>query len=317
MEFITCNLCHSKISSFLFEAQDYITGSKHKLVRCENCRLVYVNPRPGMEEISEYYPATYYGKEPFTYERIDAESRFKIIKNMLQPSSRVLDIGCGRGLVLGKCSNMGCEVYGTELSLTSSWYAREVLKLKIFNKHLIDCSFADDYFDLITMYHSLEHLEDPLGNLREIYRVLKPGGILVIEVPRFNSWMSVLFKGNWFHLDVPRHLYHFEDNTLEQLLNAVDLKVIKKKRYAILYDAFGGLQSVLNCCCIKKNLLNDINTKRYSAKDFFVSGTTRDKIELGLSLLGQLILFPLFLMISISMAIFNRGGTLVFVSKKQ
>ena len=316
METVPCNLCRSTNNTLVLEARDYITQTIHKVVRCSDCNLVFVNPRPEIKEIGEYYPALYYGDEPFSYEKIDAENRFKTLSKYISPGCRVLDIGCGRGLVLEKCKQNGCETWGTELSQLSSQYAREKLKLRILDKHLTDCAFSEDYFDIVTMYHSLEHQFDPLSVLREVHRILKPEGKLVLEVPRFNCRTSSRFKANWFHLDVPRHLYQFEDETLEKLLLTSGYSIIQRKKYSIMYDAFGAMQSLLNVCCSRKNLLNDLNTKRITIKDVLKTGITRNVLDLILSIYAQYLLFPLFLLIFWCRALSNNGGTLIYVSKK-
>ncbi len=316
MRSVTCDLCGSKQYFLIFETKDYITGIPQKVVRCQNCGLVYVNPQPSFEELGGFYPQAYYGEKPFLYEKLDAFARFRLIKKIIKKESIILDIGCGRGLVLAKLKNIGCEVWGTELSEVSSKFARETLKLTILNKNLEDCAFNNDYFDVIIMFHSLEHLISPLIILKEVHRILKPGGILVVEVPRFDSIYSKIFKDKWFHLDVPRHLYHFNDRTLEKLLTTAGFNVLKKKRHAIMYDSFGALQSLLNCICTTPNLLNDINTKRITFKDVIKSKRKRLLYDAVISLILQSVLYIPMVIFTVILSIFDIGGTLTFNAKK-
>jgi 2-polyprenyl-3-methyl-5-hydroxy-6-metoxy-1,4-benzoquinol methylase len=316
MKHIECDLCNSSNYSLIFEAKDYITGTHQVVVRCQNCGLVYINPQPSFDELGNFYPKIYYGEKPFLYEKLDAFTRFRQIKKIIKLGSIILDIGSGRGLLLSQLKRKGCEVIGTELSEMSSKYARGSLNLNIINKNLEDCAFEKKYFDVITMFHSLEHLISPLKTLKEIYRIIKPGGTLVIEVPRFNSIYQRLFKEKWFHLDVPRHLFHFEDQTLEKLLTTAGFSVFKKKRYSIMYDSFGALQSILNYICSEQNLLNDLNTKRIRVKDIIKSGRKKLVMDTAISLVLQSTLYiPLFIF-TIILSIVNRGGTLTFYAKK-
>lgn len=316
METVTCDICSSKNFSLIFESKDYITGTLQKIVRCRNCGFVYVNPQPSVTELKDFYPQTYYGKNPFFYEKIDVSFRFKQVRKLLKKESKVLDIGCGRGLVLSRLKKIGCEVWGTELSEISSKYAREILGLNIINKNLEDCAFKKNSFDVVTMFHSLEHLIHPLKSVKEIYRILKPGGILIIEVPRFDSFHSRIFKDKWFHLDVPRHLFHFNDQTLEKLVTTAGFSVITKKRYSIMYDSFGALQSILNSLCSKQNLLNDLNTKRITISEIMKSRQKRLIMDSTISLVLQTLLFIPLVILTIILSPLNIGGTLTLYAKK-
>ena len=317
MDSTPCCICGSLENVFLYEARDYITQRMFNVIRCRKCNMVTTYPMPSPGEIGEYYPPTYYGEEPFSYEKMDADRRYKFLKRFINPGNRILDIGCGRGLLLQKCKEMGCETVGTELSDYSSRYGVEKLGLSIFNIDIIEEPFPDNHFDVITLYHSLEHQHNPQQIIRETYRILKKEGLLLIEVPRFNSKLSTIFKAAWFHLDVPRHLYHFEDQTLEDLVTAQGFTVQIGRNYSVMYDAFGCLQSLLNLICKKKNLLNDLNTRRTTVDEVLKKGTGRDILEMAVSYSSQFFLFPLFLILSGTLVLFNKGGTMIRLFRKQ
>jgi 2-polyprenyl-3-methyl-5-hydroxy-6-metoxy-1,4-benzoquinol methylase len=313
-----CNVCGSPENIPLFSTIDYISRTSHTLVKCKSCGLTYVSPQPTKEELSSFYPNKYYGTEPFLYEKADARSRFKMLhKTLGERRGRLLDVGCGKGLLLKLFKDSGWQVTGTELSEHSAQYARETLGIAICSEDIEKCNFQDQYFDVITLFHSLEHLMDPTSWLKTVKRLLKPNGLLIIQVPRFNSFYSKIFKNKWFHLDVPRHLFHFDDNTLENLLSAASFRVFEKKRYVLMHDSFGALQSILNCVCSEYNLLNDINTKRKSVKEIMNSPKKRLKIDLIISLLSQVFLFPLLFVLAAFLSIFNIGGTLTYYATKK
>lgn len=313
----SCPVCSGKQFSSLFVARDYITDLSFDVARCDACRLVQVHPRPALGELSRFYPELYYGDQPFFYERVDASSRFRQVSRRIKAGDRVLDVGCGRGLVLAKLRERGCDVVGTELSAHSSKYAREQLGLEILQKNLAECTFPDNAFDCITLFHSLEHLSDPSHELRELHRIVKPGGRILVEVPRFDSFYSKIFRDKWFHLDLPRHLYHFEDETLLSLLDKGGFEVIEVKKYDFMYDSFGAVQSLLNSVCSEFNLLNDLNTKRKSMGDLFRTGSRRQKVDVVLSLAGQVIVYPMFVLLAFALAPFNVGGTLRVWARKR
>jgi ubiquinone/menaquinone biosynthesis C-methylase UbiE len=317
MEFVVCDICGVKEYSLIFEAKDYLTGAVQKVVRCKKCGLAYVNPRPSPKELSDFYPQQYYGENPFFYEKLDAFLRFRELSNTIKKGDIILDVGCGRGLLLSKLQRIGCEVWGTELSEVSARYAKENLNLSVISKNLNDCIFDKDYFDVVTMFHSLEHMMSPMKIVEEIYRILKPDGTLIIELPRFNSLYTRIFRDKWFHLDVPRHLYHFSDSTLQKLLASAGFDIIKEKHFALMYDSFGCLQSMLNCLCAKQNILNDLNTKRIKLSEIMKSKEKRFILDSVISLGLQSILFIPFTASSFILSPFNIGGTLTVHAKKR
>jgi SAM-dependent methyltransferase len=231
-------------------------------------------------------------------------------------TGKILDIGCGKGLLLNSFQKDGWEAVGIELSQTSARYARETLGLEVYSKNFEECKFNDNAFDVITFFHSLEHLKDPASALRKARNLLTSNGFLVVQVPRFNSFYAKIFRDKWFHLDVPRHLFHFSDNTLSVLMNKSGFHTVKKQKFILMHDAFGALQSILNMVCSQYNLLNDVNTKRLEPGKIMRSGSKRLKADLIVSILGQGFFFPPLYFFAALLSIFNIGGTLTFFSQK-
>jgi hypothetical protein len=152
----------------------------------------------------------------------------------------------------------------------------------------------------------LEHLPDPQGELEKIHELLSDRGQLVIEVPNFGSWYARLFQGHWFHLDPPRHLYHFSPNTLLELLEKTGFHTLDLSTTQLKYDAFGAVQSLLNVVFRRRNLLNDFLTQETTWKELRI----RDQVSLLLSLASLGILFPTMLSLSFLLRPFIAGGTL-------
>ena len=230
MESIPCNLCGSREHVLVRECREqrYNTSVPFSLVKCTHCELVYLNPRPSEREILVYYPPAYQAAIRQVLQEV-RQSRIglmglRIMRRLRKPPllkvGRVLDIGCSGGDYLAYLRTLGWEVYGIELDKEAARYAREHFGLNVCvgaaERTLSD--FQNESFDIVTMWHVLEHVFDPSLVLAEVYRVLRPGGILMLEMPNFNSlWASILGK-YWFPLEIPRHLYHFTPLTLKAIL---------------------------------------------------------------------------------------------------
>jgi len=140
---------------------------------------------------------------------------------------RLLDIGCASGtFLLGMQAHRGWQVQGVEPSVQIAEYARAVHNLDVFPGTLEEANFPNSAFDCVTMWDVLEHVHDPLSTLREINRVLKDDGILVIRVPNLASWDATLFGDAWAGLDAPRHLFVFRPETLGAMLAQANFQMI-------------------------------------------------------------------------------------------
>lgn len=240
METTDCNLCGSNSSENPILVPDLLLERpqvKARLVRCRACGMVYQNPRPTPQEMAEHYPSEY---EPYTdytasrqrnplLQRAYAYGTQKRIRFVTRHKSggRLLDIGCASGtFLLGMHALDNWSVQGVEPSTQTAEYARVVNNLDVFTGTLDEAQFPSGYFDCVTMWDVLEHVHDPLNTLREINRILKDDGILVIRVPNLVSWDARLFGESWAGLDAPRHLYVFTPDTLRAMLAQTGLETI-------------------------------------------------------------------------------------------
>lgn len=313
-----CNICNASEAKEHLRSIDYITQEAFKSVRCIQCGLVYVDPQPATADLHHYYPAGHQAAGPAMYEKMDAKPRIKLIANLALESQKkkLLDIGCGKGLLLSGLKERGWEVFGTELSETSRQYACEQ-GLQVFNSVVNDTPIEPESLDVVTLFHSLEHLTDPKQSINEIKGLMRPGGLLVIEVPNINSWYARFFKDQWFHYDAPRHLYHFSPQTLRSLIENADLHVESLSTHANLsYDAFGAVQSLLNTFLSNKNLLNNINTGQMTVSQLMQGEKPiRNLTALATSQLCLGIGYPLFAIANL-LTPWLEGGTLRIIAKK-
>lgn len=230
MEKIRCDLCGADDAALFMEERDrfFNRGEIFTLVRCRQCGLVYLNPRPTPEEMARYYPDEYVAfsraieDEPGIVNRLDR--MYGIYKKCravvsAQPSGgRLLDLGCATGNFLNAMrARDGWEVYGVEVNANAAEYARRRFGLNVFTGELADAHFPDKFFDVVTLWDVLEHLHEPTRTLREIGRILVPGGLLVASMPNLDSLDARLFSRYWVGLDAPRHLYVFTPDTARAL----------------------------------------------------------------------------------------------------
>ncbi len=208
-----------------------------KVVRCENCGLVYTNPQPDRQSIEEHYREDYYRewlekqmkrRIPMWAGRLKALVKYKA-------SGRLLDVGFGEGTFLRLAREKGFDVHGTEISEYACKHVRESLKIEVFRGELEEARFPAESFDVVTLWHSLEHLPDPKSSLKEVHRILRRDGLLVAATPNLRNFITrilyllakrrklMLFSAQAKEL----HLFHFSAKTLTAMLRETGFKVIK------------------------------------------------------------------------------------------
>ena len=197
-------------------------------IKCSNCSLIFKKIK--IETNQKYIP--YNDKNYFSgYVRNYKEfieifnKMLNLIKKYKNPG-KILDIGCGIGLFLYLAKKRNWVTYGVEISEFASNFAKNKLKLNVLNSDNLG-SFPNNFFDVITINHVLEHIENPLIILRQIHEKLNINGILLIGVPNINGLYSRLQKENWPSLQPSTHLYQFTPKTLKMLLNERGFKLKK------------------------------------------------------------------------------------------
>lgn len=249
MEWTACNLCASDQAELYCEGRDRQLGGERRFrfVRCRQCGLIYLNPRPLRDEMSRYYPDDY---EPFVrpscsqsgslaqwgYARY-LEKRRKALMRWKE-SGLLLDVGCATGDFLAHMAQYDWQVQGVEPSLSASERARQEHHLDVLTGDLSQSRFPDRHFDVVTLWDVLEHLHDPLGALTEIHRILKDDGLLVIELPSTRCFDARLFGPYWIGLDVPRHLYVFPPAPLKAMLRKAGFQIFSRRCSSGGYGAF-------------------------------------------------------------------------------
>lgn len=246
---MACNLCGSteyevvykeppflstqseeKIASYYSYSSIFLGGEKphHQIVKCTECGLVYAFPRRGSTGITLSYKET----PPDTSYLLTQEDRRRKFAGEVQSltrfvrQGRILDIGCSIGIFLEEAQRQGFDAWGVELSRWASGQAA-AKGLRVFNAPLQELNLENESFDIVTMWDVIEHLPDPRAELREINRVLKPGGLLVITTPDFTSLLSKVLGRAWQSVSL-QHIYYFTPPTLGKMLSACGFSVVKR-----------------------------------------------------------------------------------------
>ncbi|HLW64030.1 MAG TPA: class I SAM-dependent methyltransferase [Gemmataceae bacterium] len=231
-----CPLCHGRHWSPLIEAQDSIAGSEglwFAVVQCDSCGMCYTNPRPDVATVSQFYPPHYSPHEAKPHRQRSVWSKLKFwnqprVEKRPIPwhgQRRLLDFGCGNGSYMQIMQRRGWTVTGLDVSERMVERIRNELGLNAFVGTLPHLDLEPESFDVITMWHALEHLHDPLPVLREARSLLVRGGKIVISVPNIDSWPFRWFGRNWFALELPRHLSHFMPATLAEMVERAGFAV--------------------------------------------------------------------------------------------
>ncbi|WP_455221787.1 class I SAM-dependent methyltransferase [Kaarinaea lacus] len=159
-------------------------------------------------------------------------------------SLRVLDIGCGRANLLKAFKRAGCQCFGVERSDFPD--ISEFENITIYKQNFLDIEFEKNSFDIVVIWHVLEHLTDPTTAVKKVSKILKPDGNLIIAVPNFGSLQRGLFGKHWFHLDLPRHTYHFTLQSLQSMINNAGLSGTTVTTRSFDQGIYGFVQSALN-----------------------------------------------------------------------
>lgn len=235
-----CPLCGSESGSPILEAADPLppnqTGLVFAVVRCADCGLAYTNPRPTERTIGRFYPADYHPHRrprkmqqsrrawPF-WARLLGRPCAERRGSLPWPApGRLLDFGCGAGRFLKTMADQGWQVTGLDAAVGAVNQVRDEHGLSALVGSLPHPDLRLGSFDVVTMWHSLEHVHKPLAILRAAYELLVPGGKLIVATPNIDSLPFRLFGRSWFGLDLPRHLTHFTPVTLAAMLHTAGFR---------------------------------------------------------------------------------------------
>jgi len=239
METPHCDLCAADDAEVIYRSVDWQRHAPDgiALVRCRRCCLMYLNPRPSPDEIGAYYLPDYGPFRPAVEDERFGPMRWirrhKLIRRRKlverfsgRKSGRILDVGCATGLFLHEMALAGWQVAGVEPTASAADYARTRLGLDVFEGVLEQAPFPPRSFDAVTFWDVLEHTFSPAATLERAADLLRPAGLVTINIPNWHSLDRRLFGAHWIGLDPPRHLYVFTRATLTALLQKSGFRVL-------------------------------------------------------------------------------------------
>jgi len=255
---VECPGCGESGVRTLFHGRDRLyrtTDKSFLLVECKNCRLIRLEPRPSAKELASYYPAEYwYEPDQDTASKIEESYRrfvlrdhvnfvMRTVENLSQPGL-VVDVGCGGGLLLRMLRERGLSVLGLETSHQAANAAWKQNHVAVVCGDLSEGPIERGSASLVTMFHVLEHLREPVSYLRSARDLLVPSGRLVIQVPNASSWQFLMFGEHWNGVDVPRHLVNYRQRDLENLLEYCGFEVVRRKHFSLRDNPAGFASSL-------------------------------------------------------------------------
>jgi 2-polyprenyl-3-methyl-5-hydroxy-6-metoxy-1,4-benzoquinol methylase len=244
-ELVPCDVCgvtgapaHIRMADHLWDVPATFTVAK-----CQCCGLLFSNPRPKYSLMgslySEYYDGSVASPEhqtPPISERIKKNIFLRKLYHCVfgnymgevlsKTRGRVLDIGCGMGGILEDLARLGCETFGIEANPDAARICKEI-GLNVECGFIEDMIFPEDYFDVVLLFHVIEHLPSPKKALDEIFRILKPGGRVFIWCPNAESYVAKFFRDFWTGWHLPFHFYHFSPDTMARLIGLTAFETLK------------------------------------------------------------------------------------------
>lgn len=270
-----CVVCRGDDFSLHVKLKDHmITQEEFSIVTCNNCGFHFTNPIPEQDKIGAYYKSEEYvshsssnkGLINFLYNKVrnkTLQDKVRWVKNAVN-GNRLLDIGSGTGHFLKVANENGFEGYGIEPDEDARNFAHK-------ENHVRSCEQSELYnveknsIDVITMWHVLEHVYELRKDIQVMNEILVAGGKLFVAVPNMNSYDAKYYKEYWAAYDVPRHLYHFQQQDISKLF--MDLGFELEKVIPMKYDAY------------YVSMLSEKYKKRFSLLGVFVGWISNRKAK--------------------------------------
>ena len=243
-----CPACKSNQISPVLSAKDYtVSGNYFEIWTCEDCSLRFTQDIPDEQTIGQFYQSENYISHSGTKQGV-VNRLYHVVRNFtlgqkkrwiekytgLQ-SGRLLDIGCGTGEFAHFMAEANWQVQGLEPDPGARAFAKKTYRLKVEeSQQLFDLD--ENYFDVISMWHVLEHVHRLDEYLQQIHKILASNGTLAIAVPNYTASDAKAYHSEWAAYDVPRHLYHFSPKAMSSFLERHHFEL--KKMIALPFDPF-------------------------------------------------------------------------------
>lgn len=242
----TCPVCGSEKQADMLTCKDYtVSKANFTIARCADCGFAFTSPRPLESDLGGYYESEEYISHSNTtkgivsrlYQRVRKTTlaRKLAMVNGLSAKGSLLDIGCGTGEFLNTCKSDGWKTIGIEPSPSARKQCIENYKLDVREESDLNKLEAAS-FDVISMWHVLEHVPHLNERIQTLKKLLKQNGVLIVAVPNMNSHDADFYKEFWAAYDLPRHLWHFRPEDIRKLMSKHGFEV--KQVLPMKYDSY-------------------------------------------------------------------------------
>jgi len=245
-----CHVCGRVITDELVYAQK----GEWSYLQCSACGLVLLHPVPDQEMLGSYYNDSYEVKFDDYIKGVRRRSPKTLdeLKKYFPSRGRLLEVGCSYGGFLDEARRDGWEVTGIELSETAARHARDQLGLKVFSGRLDNqLEQLTEPFDVLALFHVIEHVPDPVQLLEQCRRLTKHNGLLILKTPNVASFIARITGSTWQWVSPPAHLYLYSPKTLDALLQKVGYQPLTF--WSSQGDAHGNLFEIV-CSVVKRAL---------------------------------------------------------------
>ena len=234
MNHVKCNLCGADDYEVLFEKRPD-RGVAHRIVRCRHCQLMYANPQEVIDCEEYAKPEAFNDAEensPYYLKQLvqvpDNLRALKVLNEWFPKRGHLLEVGSCTGIFLDQIRSSGWETTGLEPHRGLARHAREKFKLNVINAVLPHPDLVPGSYDAVIMLHVIEHMPDPGASIRELRRLLKPGGALVVETPRFDSLTFKILRSRERSINnCPGHIYFFTVPALRRLVEQAGFELAR------------------------------------------------------------------------------------------
>ncbi len=283
---------------------------------CASCRLLFQPETPELlASLESFYPSGYWWKEEGGLGRWERRYREWVVrhdhvgwlKSVFQSpqGTRLLDIGCGGGGFVKMAREVGFDAFGLERSPEAAALAEQAAPGHIFTGTEEALAERSEVFDALTLFHVLEHVPEPFRYLKRLRKLLRPSGMIFVQVPNRESLQARLFGARWYGLDCPRHLYNFSMFSVLHLLGRAGYRILSVQHYSLRDNAAAFVSSLFP-------RLDPMSRRvRQRARG---GGASRNGLSVTAGqILGGAVYFPLVLLaqpFALLEAKLGRGGTI-------
>lgn len=255
---LACPVCEHPAAELHWRSSDRLFGvvpGEFELYECPGCRLLFQDPARLPDDLADFYPPGYWWQVGGDWlSRWEQRYRAWMVRHdhlgflqsvePLPPAPRILDIGAGSGLFVDIARRAGMDAWGLEASAEAVGAAGPEVKGRLLIGDHPAAVEGVEPFDVVTMFHTLEHVREPFPYLKQVRNLLRKPGHLLVQVPNRSSWQAAWFGRRWYGLDCPRHLHNFSLYSLLFLLGRAGFR-IRQVRHFSLRDNGAALVSSL------------------------------------------------------------------------